>query len=192
MSNNVENYKNVARGVEKRYNNWADKVKDEEESYDLYEESSLVPIKPFRINPSTDKFFGVIGKNILNFIIVILNSFISVFIDMAEIHKEKNQLVAHYWHSDNDRFEPELPIESKEYVDKNNYQQYLDAVDDKSFFKILLKRYWSYLYLIVVFIFLTIQVMFWMGYSDTSPKWGFIFIPLILYILNNTFHKYGI
>lgn len=172
------------------YKNWSEDWK-EYEQLNLYHDSSLETIKPFKITGS-DNFFGVVGKNLMNILIVILNSFISVFIDMAEVQKEKSRLVAHYWHSDNDRFEPELSIESKEYVDKNNYKQYLDAVDDKSFFKIMLKNYWSYLYLMVVFIFFMIQVMFWLGYSDTSPKWGFIFIPLILYILNNTFHKYGI
>ena len=165
---------------------------EDDDYYDLYDEGSMKAIEPFDIKPAKDGFFVIVGKNFMNFCIVIINSLFSFIQELSEVQREKARLVKHYWHSANDVFEPELTVQTKDYVDRNNYKQYLDAVDNTSFFKILLKNYWSYLYLMVVIIVFIIQVMYWMGYSETSPKWGFIFTPLILFILNKTFHKYGV
>tara|TARA_Y100000389_G_scaffold105527_1_gene102462 strand:+ start:61028 stop:61540 length:513 start_codon:yes stop_codon:yes gene_type:complete len=162
------------------------------DEYNLYDDSSLAPIEPYKLHPGADGFFGTVGKNLVNILIIILNALITVVKECGEINKEKSKLVAHYWNSANNIYEPELAVNTKEYVDKNNYQQYLDAVDNKAFYKILLKNYWSYLYLFIVLIFLIIQILYLFGYSDTSPKWGFIFIPLILITLYHTFHKYSI
>lgn len=165
---------------------------EDDDYYDLYDEDSMTAIPTFDIKPAKDGFFVIVGKNCMNFFIVIINSLISFIQQLSEVQREKAKLVKHYWHSANNVFEPELTVQTKDYVDRNNYRQYLDAVDNTSFFKILLKNYWSYLYLMVVIIVFIIQVMYWMGYSETSPKWGFIFTPLILFILNKTFHKYGV
>jgi ABC-type antimicrobial peptide transport system permease subunit len=160
--------------------------------YYLYSDDMIsAHVSPYTMK-SSDSFFIIIGKNNLNFWIVLLNSILDVFVKLAEVQREKSELIKHYWNSGNDIFEPELDIEEKPYIDKNNYQQYIDTKTKSKFVKLILTRYWTYLYLAVVLIFGIVQIINWMGYIETRPLWGLILLPIVFFILNKTFVEYGI
>ena len=155
----------------------------------LYSDESMKHIET--IPTQNDMFFILIAKNLLNVIIVLLNAMIDVLTNLFEVQREKNELTKHYWNSANDQFEPELDIKETQYIDRNNYQQYVDVKSNSGFGMILLKRYWSFLYLCVVFIFFVIQICNWVGLLSMEPRWGIILVPILFWVLVKTFIQYG-
>jgi ATP-dependent Zn protease len=81
--------------------------------------------------------------------------------------------------------------ESIEYVDDNNYDIYINSKGKVSFIKMFIIKY---IPLITIFIFIYLfylQVRAMMG-KGQPPKWGLVYLPLIVISLYNMFNMFSV